>query len=60
MPMSLGPVGKPARPTCAVPSEGTVWPVSLDRDFRLAAALSPRLTGDPDRQGAQRKITDRT
>ena len=33
-----------------VPSDGTVRPVSLNRDFRLAAALGPKLAGCPDRR----------
>jgi hypothetical protein len=32
----------------SVPSVGTVKPAPLNRDFRLAAALCPKLAGFPD------------
>src|ERR1019366_677640 len=49
---------RPPRPLgrhLSVPSEGTVRPVPLNRDFRLAAALCPKLAGCPDCPDAQHK-----
>src|SRR5260370_21902506 len=39
----------------SVPSEGSVRPVPLKRDLRLAAALCPKLAGCPDSRDAQHK-----
>jgi len=48
---------RPDRPTtCSTePSEGTVWPASLNRDFRLAVAFCASFPGFPDRRYAQYK-----